>query len=202
MKKAPQFDVLIEQIAQVEGELQQARGEAESLRMQFNAATKKAVAAESQAHFLYALVLGLLSVDSEKALYQSACKSIAHHLNWDTVFALEVRDKKVDIHCAVGATEKQAVTVKEQLVSSAFFHRLYAEKSVISTAHLVEREALQFRTLFHTDEAVALPLIVEEELVSYLVLCSHGSHSAGAMPDLPFLAKISDLVSQALYRVQ
>ena len=147
------------------------------------------------------LNLGLFSALEDDQIYSLVCESLVYQVGWDSAFVVSLKVNRLRIHASHGATQLQEGSVKDYLAVNREFSEAYAGKQTISTFHSSSPSSLALRSLFHTDEVAAVPILFGERIYGYIVVCSHTMRtSTRALQDLDFLSVVAAQVGHAVQK--
>ncbi len=145
------------------------------------------------------LNLGLLSTLEGEQIYTLVCENLVYQLGWDSALVVALRANQAVILGAHQVTQKQLGSIRDYLPGNKDFAEAYVHRQALSTYASSATGTLALRTLFQTDELVALPVLFGEHLFGYLVVCAHnGHHERPFDHDMNFLASIAAQVAHAV----
>jgi signal transduction histidine kinase len=156
---------------------------------------------ETQNKTMQTLNLGLFGALELQQMYGLVCESLVFQVGWDSAFIVSLHINRLSVHASYGATEVQKGSVDDYLAANAEFIEAYSTNQTISTFDSHSPRMLAIRSIFHTDEVAAVPILFGDKLYGYIIVCSHTVRtSTRSLQDVNFVATIAAQVSHAIQK--
>jgi signal transduction histidine kinase len=193
------YDALVEHIQTQQQEIADLKRSMHVLEHQAKKQEKLAEKRRLHVKTTQTLNLGIFSVLEASQVYQLACQSVVHQLQWDAAAVVSFEGSKGVILASYQFTVKQLDHLKEYLGENVALREAYTQRVALSTSKRDDTAALTLRSLFHTDEVVALPIFFGEQFYGYLIACAHGVHRHDRdEEDVEFLATLASQLGHAI----
>lgn len=174
--------------------------EADLRQLQHRLDQAEAVASrrEVQARTLNTLNLSLFNMLEPDQMYALVAECLVYQLGWDTGWVISLKERRTVILASYQATQKQIGHVQDYLAQDQGFVEAYAHRQALCSIGSKDPAMLGLRSLFQTDEVVAMPIQFGEQLYGYLIACAHTQQGRRRNPeDVDFLSSLATLVAHA-----
>jgi signal transduction histidine kinase len=192
------YDSLIEQVQEREARIADLEREIRAQHHAIETAQRLAGKRHVQVKTMQTLNLGVFSLLDARQIYLLACQSLVHQLGWDSAFAITLEGQG-EVLASYQVTEKQRDHVATYISQNPSLKEAYSQHAALSTYSLSGAPALALRTLFHTDEVVAMPMIFGDHFFGFIVACAHTKkNDMRGAEDVDFLSMLASQIAHAV----
>ena len=139
--------------------------------------------------------ISLAAVTEPDNLLDVTCRTLVHMLGWSAAVIVSLQGGEMRVESHAQMTESQLKRLRLSGASTPSFLAAYHAKLPFSTMRGGSQQALALRVLFSTDDVIAVPLLSQDSLSGYLVVCQHGGTAFEVGDQLEYLSYLAAFVT-------